>query len=72
MKFLRELGPRHRFYNGLYWGLQTGCLIDDKAYAFNYNNCNLKRPIIGTAMIIDSIPVLEPLVMDKDGNWIGK
>lgn len=58
--------------NGLYWGLQTGCLIDDKAYAFNYNNCNLKRPIIGTAMIIDSIPVLEPLVMDKDGNWIGK
>lgn len=58
--------------NGLYWGLQTGCLIDDKAYAFNYNNCNLKRPIIGTAMIIDSIPVLEPLVMDEDGNWIQK
>lgn len=58
--------------NGLYWGLQTGCLIDDKAYAFNYNNCNLKRPIIGTAMIIDSIPVLEPLVMDKDGTWIQK
>ena len=58
--------------NGLYWGLQTGCLIDDKAYAFNYNNCNLKRPIIGTAMIIDSIPVLEPLVMDKFGAWCGK
>lgn len=58
--------------NGLYWGLQSGCLIDDKAYAFNYNNCNLKRPIIGTAMIIDSIPVLEPLVMDTQGNWIQK
>jgi len=58
--------------NGLYWGLQTGCLIDDKAYAFNYNNCNLKRPIIGTAMIIDSIPVLEPLIMDAQGNWIQK
>jgi hypothetical protein len=58
--------------NGLYWGLQTGCLIDDKAYAFNYNNCNLKRPIIGTAMIIDSIPVLEPLVMAEYGNWINR
>ena len=58
--------------NGLYWGLQAGCLINDKAYAFNYNNCNLKRPIIGTAMIIDSIPVLEPLIMNELGDWIGK
>jgi len=57
--------------NGLYWGLQAGCLINDKAYAFNYNNCNLKRPIIGTAMIIDSIPVLEPLIMNELGDWIG-
>ena len=30
----------------LYWAMQTGCLIDDKSYAFNYNNVNLKRPII--------------------------
>lgn len=55
---------------GLYWGLQTGCLVDDDALAFNYNNVNIKRPIIGTALIIDSMPVLEPLVMDGDGRWI--
>jgi predicted phosphodiesterase len=56
---------------GLYFGLQCGCLIDDDAYAFSYNNCNLKRPVIGTGLIIDSQPILEPLIMDTEGNWIG-
>lgn len=54
----------------LYWAMQAGCLINDKAYAFNYNNVNLKRPILGTGLIIDSMPVLEPLVMDRSGRWI--
>lgn len=53
----------------LYWAMQCGCLIDDKSYAFNYNNVNLKRPIIGTGLIIDSMPILEPMVLDKNGKW---
>lgn len=57
--------------NGLHWGLQAGCLIDDESYAFSYNNVNLKRPVIGTALIINSLPVLEPLVMGEDGRWVG-
>lgn len=57
---------------GLYWGLQTGCLINDETMAFNYNNVNIKRPIIGTALIIDSMPVLEPLIMDSEGRWVGR
>lgn len=57
--------------SGLYFGLQCGCLIDDEAYAFSYNNCNLRRPIIGTGLIIDSQPVLEPMVI-KDGRWVGR
>lgn len=56
--------------NDLYWGMQCGCLIDDDQYAFNYNNVNIKRPIIGTGLIIDSIPVLEPMVLDSKGDWI--
>lgn len=56
---------------GLYWGLQVGCLIDDDSMAFAYNNVNIKRPVIGTGMIIDSLPVLEPMVLDKNGRWIG-
>ena len=57
--------------NGLYWGMSCGCLIDDSAYAFAYNNVNLKRPIIGTGLIIDSIPVLEPMVLSSGGRWVG-
>jgi hypothetical protein len=46
--------PLHDF-----WGMNIGCLIDDSALAFAYNNVNIKRPIIGTGLIIDGIPVLE-------------
>lgn len=56
---------------GLYWGMQCGCLIDDDKLAFNYNNVNIKRPIIGTGLIIDSMPVLEPMRLNKDGRWVG-
>jgi len=58
--------------NGLFWAMQTGCLINDNALAFNYNNVNLKRPIIGTGLIIDSMPILEPMVLSEDGRWIDR
>lgn len=57
--------------NGLFWGMQCGCLIDDDALAFSYNNVNIKRPVIGTGLIIDSIPVLEPMILSKNGRWVG-
>ncbi len=56
---------------GLYWGMQCGCLIDDDKLAFNYNNVNIKRPIIGTGLIIDSMPVLEPMRLSSEGRWVG-
>ena len=56
---------------GLYWGMQCGCLIDDDKLAFNYNNVNIKRPIIGTGLIIDSMPVLEPMRLNSKGRWVG-
>jgi len=64
-----------RFYGnslGLYYGLQCGCLIDPKALAFKYNKLQKARPVIGTAVIINGIPILEPLILDKKGHWIGK
>lgn len=47
--------------NGLFFAVNAGCLIDDDSYAFSYNNVNLKRPIIGTALIIDGVPILEAM-----------
>lgn len=47
--------------NGLYFAMNSGCLIADESLAYSYNNVNLKRPIIGTSLIIDSIPMLEAM-----------
>ena len=57
---------------GLYWGMQCGCLVDNKSLAFAYNKNNLKRPIIGTGVIIDDQPLLIPMVLDKKGRWVGR
>jgi hypothetical protein len=45
--------------NGLYFSMQCGCLIHDESYAFAYNNVNLKRPLVGTGLILEGIPTLE-------------
>lgn len=42
----------------LFWSMQAGCLVDDKSLAMSYNKLTLDRPIIGTGLIIDSVPVL--------------
>lgn len=57
---------------GLYWGMQCGCLVEDNSLAFAYNNVNIKRPLIGTGLVIDSLPVLEPMVLNSTGRWINK
>jgi hypothetical protein len=57
--------------NTLIWSLQAGCLIDDGALAFAYNKLTKDRPILGAAVIVDGIPVLEPMILNKEGRWIG-
>ena len=57
---------------GLYYGLQCGSLIDPKALAFKYNKLQKDRPVIGTAVIINGIPILEPMILNNMGKWIGK
>lgn len=58
--------------NGLFWGMQIGCLVDDNQLAFSYNNVNLKRPVIGTGVIVNSQPILEPMVLSESGRWVGE
>ena len=56
----------------LNWGMNVGCLVNDHALAFEYNNSNLKRPVIGCGMIIDSQPKLIPMVLKSNGRWNGR
>ena len=57
---------------GLYFDMHVGCLIDDKCRAYEYNNTNLKRPLIGCGAIFDGQPRLLPMVLKKNGRWNGK
>lgn len=56
----------------LLWSMQVGCLIDKKSLAFAYDKLNLSRPVLGTGMIIDSLPVLIPMTLNKKGRWTNK
>lgn len=58
--------------NHLLWGLQVGCSIDGDALAFAYDRTNLGRPIIGHGIIINGLPHLLPMVLDRGGRWVGE
>lgn len=56
----------------LMFDAHTGCLADDKSLALGYNKVNSKRPIVSTLVIINGIPCIEPMVLQKGGKWVGK
>jgi hypothetical protein len=56
----------------LYWGATGGCLIDNQAYAFAYGKLFTKKPIIGCTIILEGRPMLIPMVLNKQGRWIGR
>ncbi len=58
--------------DALIWGMQVGCLINQKSMAFDYAKNFKSRFIVGCGMIIDGQPKLMPMVLDKDGKWIKK
>ena len=58
--------------DNLLWGMQVGCLIEQKNMAFHYAKNFKTKFVMGCGMIIDSIPKLMPMVLDKNGRWIGK
>jgi hypothetical protein len=39
--------------------------------AFAYDKVNLGRPVVGHGLVIDGIPQLLPMVLDKGGRWTG-
>jgi len=55
--------------NSLLWAVMSGCLIDKKSLAFNYNMLNLNRPLLGCTVILYGIPFLIPMILNKSGRW---
>lgn len=55
----------------LMFDMHVGCLADDNSLALQYNKVNPKRPIVSVGIVINGIPQLIPMVLDKKGRWIG-
>ena len=56
----------------IFFGMNVGCLINQKSMAFSYAKNFRTRFIIGCGVILNGIPRLLPMVLDKNGNWIGE
>jgi predicted phosphodiesterase len=56
----------------LYWGVQCGCLINQKSLAFEYARNFPNRFILGCAVIVEGNPRLLPMVLNNKGDWIGR
>jgi hypothetical protein len=56
----------------LMFDAHTGCLADDKSLALGYNKVNPRRPIVSSLVIVNGIPQIVPMVLNKNGRWIGK
>ena len=58
--------------DNLFFGMNVGCLINQKSLAFHYAKNFKTRFILGCGIIIDGIPRLLPLVLNDKGRWIKK
>ena len=58
--------------DNLFFALNVGCLINQKSMAFSYAKNFKTRFILGCGIILNGIPRLLPMVIDKKGDWIGK
>lgn len=56
---------------GFFWGAQTGCLVDINSLAMAYGKNNLKKPVLGSLIIINGYPISVPMVLDDKFRWIG-
>lgn len=55
----------------LYFGAYAGCLIDKASMAFAYGKLHRKKPIMGCMVITDGNPQLIPMLMNRNGRWVG-
>ena len=55
----------------LMFDAHTGCLANDKSLALGYNKINVKRPIVSILVIINGMPQIVPMLLNKNGRWVG-
>lgn len=56
----------------LVFGFNVGCLIDRRKYHFRYAKKGKTRPIIGCGVILNGVPLFQPMQLKEGGRWAGK
>lgn len=56
--------------NDLIYGMNTGCLIDVKQYAFDYGKTLRNKPTLGCGVILNGIPYFVPMILNHAGDWV--
>jgi len=56
----------------IFFGMQVGCLINQKSLAFEYAKNFNTRFMLGCGVIINGVPRVLPMTLDYNGNWIGE
>lgn len=59
-------------FEGQFWAMNVGCLINQTSYAFNYAKKLRHKPTLGTGVIVEGVPHFIPMRFKKDGRWNGK
>lgn len=55
----------------LLWGMFVGSLVDHSRIAFAYAKKSMRKPVLSTGVVVRGKPVLEPMVVNSDGRWVG-
>ena len=58
---------------GRFFGMGVGCLVDEDSPAFDYAGAKHAKSFqLGCGVLIDGLPYLEPMLLDKKGRWVGR
>jgi len=57
---------------GLVFGFNVGCLVDNDSYAFAYARGSKSKPVLGCGVVDEGIPIFVPMILNKKGRWSGK
>ena len=55
-----------------YFGMNAGCLIDQKAYAFRYGSKLKNKPVLGCGIVDRGTPHYVPMKVDRHKRWTGE
>lgn len=54
------------------FGMNTGCLVDQKSLAFKYAKNSAFKPTLGCGVVMEGVPYFIPMLLKKNGRWTGR